>query len=87
MNFCVQTEGNRPLGTARLRWDNSIKIDLKQVGLMRTDWIVLTEVADRRERGDELVTYIKIGKFTYLKKNKLLKNNSFPRNYLLNFFV
>ena len=36
---------------------------------MRTDWIVLTEVADRRERGNELVTYIKIGKFTYLKKN------------------
>jgi hypothetical protein len=32
-------EGKRPLGRRRHRWEDSIKMDLQQVGLRGVDWI------------------------------------------------
>ena len=38
-------ESKRPLGRPRRRWDNSIKMDLREVGCDPRDWIALA--ADR----------------------------------------
>jgi hypothetical protein len=35
------TEGKRPLGRPRRRWDDDIKVDLQEVGCGGMDWIVL----------------------------------------------
>jgi len=32
-------EGNRPLGRARRRWEDNIKVDLPEVGCGGMDWI------------------------------------------------
>jgi hypothetical protein len=31
-------EGKRPLGIPRRRWENNIKMDLQEVGVMGTGW-------------------------------------------------
>jgi hypothetical protein len=36
-------EGKRPLGRPRRRWDDNIKIDLRQIGIDRTNWIKLAQ--------------------------------------------
>ena len=38
-------EGKRPLGRSRRRWEDSIKMDLQEVGCM--DWIELAQDRDR----------------------------------------
>ena len=35
-------EGKRPLGRPRRRWED-IKMDLKEVGCVRIDWIALAQ--------------------------------------------
>ena len=40
-------EGKRPLGRPRLRWEDSIKMDLQEVGRGCGDWIELAEDRDR----------------------------------------
>jgi len=35
----VNTEGNRPLGRPRCRWEDNIKMDLQKVGWEGMDWI------------------------------------------------
>jgi hypothetical protein len=32
-------EGKRPLGRPRYRWEDNVKMDLKEVGLKDVDWI------------------------------------------------
>ena len=39
-------EGKRPLGRARHRWEDNIKIDLQEVGCGGTDWIELAQERD-----------------------------------------
>ena len=39
-------EGKRPLGRPRLRWEDSIKMDLQEVGCGVMDWIELAEDRD-----------------------------------------
>jgi len=39
----LKPEGNSPLGSPRHRWENRLKMDLKQLGLMSMDRTVLTE--------------------------------------------
>jgi hypothetical protein len=39
-------EGKRPLGTTTCRWDDSIKMDLQEVGGGRGDWKKLAEDRD-----------------------------------------
>jgi len=40
-------EGKRPLGRSRLRWENSINMDLEEVGCGGMDWIELAHDRDR----------------------------------------
>jgi len=40
-------EGKRPLGKPRRRWEDSIKMDLQEVGGGFRDWMKLTQDRDR----------------------------------------
>jgi hypothetical protein len=40
-------EGRRPLGRPRRRWEDNIKMDLREVGWEGTDWIDLAQDRDR----------------------------------------
>jgi hypothetical protein len=42
-----KTEGRRPLGRPRRRWEDNIKMDFREVRLEDKDWIALTEDRDR----------------------------------------
>jgi hypothetical protein len=39
-------EGRRPLGTLRRRWEDNIKMDLREVGWGNVDWIDLAQDRD-----------------------------------------
>jgi hypothetical protein len=36
-------EGKRPLGRPRRRWEDNIKMDLREIGVDGTNWIQLTQ--------------------------------------------
>jgi len=40
-------EGKRPLGMPSLKWDDNIKIDLREVGCWGMDWIELAQNSDK----------------------------------------
>jgi len=40
-------EGKRPLGRPKLRWEDNIKINLKEVGYGGMDWLELAQDKDR----------------------------------------
>ena len=40
-------EGKRPLGRPRHRWEDNIKMDLREVGCDPEDWIALAEDRDQ----------------------------------------
>ena len=40
-------EGKRPLGRSRRRWEDSIKMDLEEVGRGCGDWMELAQDRDR----------------------------------------
>jgi hypothetical protein len=40
-------EGKRPLGRYRHRWEDNIKMDLGDMGLVGVDWIHLTKDMDQ----------------------------------------
>jgi hypothetical protein len=42
----VKSEGKRPLGKPRSRWDDNIKMDLREIG-WEVDWIHLAEDKDQ----------------------------------------
>jgi len=48
----VKPEGKRPLGRHTRRWEDTIKMDLKEVVWVGMDWI---DVAQDRERWQALV--------------------------------
>jgi len=41
-------EGKRPLGRHRRRWEDNIKMDLREVGCGAVNWMELAQVRDRR---------------------------------------
>jgi hypothetical protein len=41
-------EGRRPLGRTRHRWEDNIKMDLREIGFGDVDWIHLAQDRDRR---------------------------------------
>ena len=45
--FGGNTEGKRPFGRPRRRWEDNIKMDLQKVGCGSTDWIDLARDRDR----------------------------------------
>jgi hypothetical protein len=40
-------EGRRPLGRPRRRWEDGIRMDLREIGLGGVDWILLAQDRDR----------------------------------------
>jgi hypothetical protein len=40
-------EGRRPLGRPRRRWEDDVRMDLREIGLGGVDWIRLTQERDR----------------------------------------
>jgi hypothetical protein len=40
-------EGKRPLGRPRRRWEDVIRMDLREIGLGGVDWIRLAQDRDR----------------------------------------
>jgi hypothetical protein len=40
-------EGRRPLGRPRRRWEDSIKVDLREIGFGDVDWIHWAQDMDR----------------------------------------
>jgi hypothetical protein len=47
--FLVEkSEGKRPLGSPRHRWEDNIKLDLQEVGCEGMDWIELAQDRERR---------------------------------------
>jgi len=42
-----KTQGKRPLGRARCRWEDNIKTDLQEVGCGVLNWIELAQDRDR----------------------------------------
>ena len=45
--FVGKPDGRRPLGRARYRWEENIKMDLQKVGCGVMDWIELSHYSDR----------------------------------------
>jgi hypothetical protein len=43
----VKPEGKRPLGRPRRRWEDGIRMDLREIGLGCVDWIRLALDRDR----------------------------------------
>jgi hypothetical protein len=43
----VKTEGKRPLGRPRRRWEDNIKMDVQEFGRGRGDWMELAQDRDR----------------------------------------
>jgi hypothetical protein len=48
-----KTEENRPLGRHRLRWEDNIKMDLKETGCEGMEWIEVDPLAGFCEQGTE----------------------------------
>jgi hypothetical protein len=42
-----KSEGKRPLGRPRRRWEDGIRMDLRETGLGDVDWIRLAQDRDR----------------------------------------
>jgi hypothetical protein len=40
-------EGKRPLGRPRRRWEDNIKVDLREIGIEGVDWIELAHDRDQ----------------------------------------
>jgi hypothetical protein len=40
-------EGRRPLGRPRRRWENGVRMNLREIGLGDVDWIRLAQDRDR----------------------------------------
>jgi hypothetical protein len=45
--FARRPEGRRPLGRPRRRWENNIKMDLREIGFGDVDWIRWAQDRDR----------------------------------------
>jgi hypothetical protein len=56
-------ERNIPLGRPQHRWDNNIKMDLRETGLKGVDWIDVGSMAGCCEHSNELSGWIKIKDF------------------------
>ncbi|KAJ4435036.1 hypothetical protein ANN_23609 [Periplaneta americana] len=65
-------EGRRPLGRPRRRWEDNIKMDLREVGYDGRDWINLAQ--DR----DQWRAYVRAAMNLRKSANTFLKNGNMP---------
>jgi len=63
-----KSEGKRPLGRPRRRWEDNIKMDL-EVGCRFMDWIEPAQDRDRCESGNECLGSIKCEEFLEQLRN------------------
>jgi hypothetical protein len=60
----AKPEGRRPLGRPRRRWEDNIKIDIREIGFERVGWIQLTQDRNRWRGPVKTVTNLrKAGNF------------------------
>jgi hypothetical protein len=45
--FIVKSEGKRPLGRPRRRWEDNIRVDLREIGWEVVDWMHLDQDGDQ----------------------------------------
>ena len=59
---CIRSssEGKRPLGRPKRRWEDNIKMDLREVGCDPGDWIVLTEDRDQWRAYVRVVMHLRV---------------------------
>ena len=55
-------EGKRPLGRPRCRWEDNIKMDLKEVGGCCGDWMELAEDRDKWRAHVSTVMKLRVSK-------------------------
>jgi hypothetical protein len=53
-------EGNRPLGVPRLRWEDNIKVDLREGGIDGANWIQLAQDRDQRRASVNTVMNLRV---------------------------
>jgi hypothetical protein len=53
-------EGKRPLGRPRRRWEDGIRMDLRETGLGGVDWIRLSQDRDRWRAVVSTVTNLRV---------------------------
>jgi hypothetical protein len=51
-----KSEGKRPLGRPRRRWEDNVRMDVQEVGGGREDWM---ELAQDRDRWRALVSMVR----------------------------
>jgi hypothetical protein len=59
--FVGKSVGKKPLGRPMRRWEDNIKMGLRELGCGSMDWIELAEVAGTCECGNELSVSINCG--------------------------
>jgi hypothetical protein len=61
----LKLEGKRPLETPRYKWEDSIKIDHKEISLIVVDWFYLAEGRVTYKHGNIYFVSIKGEKFLH----------------------
>jgi hypothetical protein len=70
-------KGKRPLGRPRRRWEDGIRIDLREIGLGGLDWIRLAQDMDRwRAVVSEVMNLRVLAPRSWFTQNKLTQNNN-----------
>jgi hypothetical protein len=55
-----RTEGKRPLGRPRHRWEDNIKMDLREIGIDGANWIQLAQERVQWRTGVNTVTNLRV---------------------------
>jgi hypothetical protein len=64
-------EGKRPLGRPRSKWEDGIRMDLRQIGLGSVDWIRMAQDRDQWWAVVSAVMNLRIPSATYLVKDQM----------------
>ena len=66
-----KTEGKRPFGKPRRRWEGSVRTDLQEVGCGGGDWVELVQDRDRWRALVSAVMNLKMWGISRLAENQL----------------
>ena len=59
-SFGEEPEGKRPLGRPRRRWEDNIKVDLREVGCGIMEWIELAQDRESRRALESTVMNLRV---------------------------